>query len=370
LFRRTRVSATIGFLGVGIMFYPHASFVPLAQSLTWVAIMIVLFGARISNSLVGLGDPEIENPRSLAQETCLCAVIGVGWGASLFVFDTNAMDQLFYLRLLILAAAMAFIISSTSVFLRLSLAYTWMIGITVAAFILSHDYVRPQGPLLFSILLYELMVSALAMSMNRSIRTATANQLAVASLTEELTHSLDTERTLRAELSRRADTDELTGVLNRRGILARLSDELTRSRRFRWQVAVLMIDIDHFKEVNDTYGHASGDLAIRAMVEAVRKELRETDALGRIGGEEFVVALPGTGQDGALIAAERIRGCVGQKQIALPGTTIQMTISIGVAVHLEQEDADRLIARADHALYAAKHKGRNRVEIDGPENDG
>ncbi len=191
LFRRTRVSATIGVLGVGIMLYPHFSIVSLTQSLTWAAIMCALLGARVRNSLVGLGDPEAEHPRSLTLETCLCAVIGLGWGISLFMFDTNAMDQLFYLRLLILAAAMAFIISSTSVFLRLSLAYTWMIGVTAATFILTHDYVRPQGPLLFSILLYEVMVSALAMSMNRSIRTATINQLAVASLTEELKQSLD-----------------------------------------------------------------------------------------------------------------------------------------------------------------------------------
>ena len=364
LFRRTRVSATIGVLGVGIMLYPHISIVPLSQSLTWAAIMFVLLSARVRNSLVGLGNPDVEQPRSLMLETCLCAVIGLGWGISLFVFDSSAMDQLFYLRLLILSTAMAFIISSTAVFLRLSLAYTWTIGITVAAFIATHDYVRPQGPLLFSILLYEVMITALALSTNRSIRDAMTNQLAVASLTEELTQSLDTERKLRAELSRRADTDELTGILNRRGILSHLNLELARCRRFQWPLAVLMLDIDHFKQVNDTHGHASGDLAIRTMVAAVRKQLRETDVPGRIGGEEFLVVLPATGKDGALVAAERIRASIPKQTIALPDCSIQITVSIGVAIYLHQDDADGLIARADHALYAAKHNGRDRVEIE------
>lgn len=368
LFRRTRVSATIGVLGVGIMLYPHLSTVSLALSLTWTAIMVALLGARVRNSLAGLGDPEVERPRSLMLETCLCAVIGLGWGISLFVFDSNAMDPLFYLRLLILAAAMAFIVSSTAVFLRLSVAYTWTIGITVAAFILSHDYVRPQGPLLFSIVLYEVMVTALAYSTNRTIRTAISDQLAVASLTEELTHSLETERNLRAELSRRADTDELTGILNRRGILAHLNGELAGCRRFQWPIAVLMIDIDHFKDVNDTHGHASGDLAICTMVGAVRKQLRETDVMGRIGGEEFLVVLAVTGKEGALVAAERIRESIPKNPIALEDGPIQITVSIGVAVYVHNDDADCLIARADQALYAAKHNGRNRVEIETQEN--
>ncbi len=169
---------------------------------------------------------------------------------------------------------------------------------------------------------------------------------------------------MRAELSRRVDTDELTGIFNRRGILAHLNSELVRCRRFQWPAAVLMIDIDHFKDVNDTHGHASGDLAIRTMVDAVRKQLRETDVMGRIGGEEFLVVLPVTGKDGALVAAERIRESIPRKLIALPDCSIQITISNGVAIYLHEDDADRLIARADHALYAAKHNGRNRVEIE------
>jgi diguanylate cyclase (GGDEF)-like protein len=130
---------------------------------------------------------------------------------------------------------------------------------------------------------------------------------------------------------------------------------------------VLLIDIDHFKEVNDTYGHASGDLAILATVDTVKQQLRSSDIFGRFGGEEFLVILPAMGGEGALIAAERMRASVEDAVIALPGRSIQIAVSIGIAVYAPEDDADRILARADKALYAAKHGGRNRVELADPD---
>jgi diguanylate cyclase (GGDEF)-like protein len=359
------VSATLGLLGVVIMLYPHLNIVAPARAIFWATIMVSLFGARFLNSIRQykyLG-AERQVMRQCNIETLLCALIGLGWGSALFVFDTKVMDPPFYLRFLILAAAMAFIVTSTAVFLRVSSAYTLTIGATVIIFILTNDYVQPRGSLLFIVTLYTIMISGLAISMNKQIRTAIANQLAVITLTEELKSSLLVERGLRKELSIRADTDELTGVFNRRGVLVHLNSELARSRRFHSPVAVLMIDIDHFKRVNDTYGHAAGDTTIRTISTVVQMQLRETDVLGRVGGEEFLVILPALELEGALAVAERIRESVEISKIDLPEQPIQITVSIGVGFWLHGDDADKLIARADSALYEAKHNGRNRIEL-------
>ena len=364
LFQRTRVSATLGMLGVAIMVYPHLDQVTPTRSLSWTAIMVLLLGGRILNSLRKPSHQTQERQAILHcnMEAFLCAMIGLGWGSAVFVFDSKAMDPLFYMRLLILAGAMAFVVNSTAVFLRVSSAYTLTISAVVIAFILTNDYVQPRESLLYSVVLYVVMITAFAISMNRQIRVAITNQLAVATLTEELKLSLAVERRLRDELSIRADTDELTGVSNRRGVLAHLNSELARSRRFRTPVAVLMLDIDHFKSVNDSYGHAAGDIVIRTMTDMVKNQLRETDALGRIGGEEFLVVLPAMELGGAVAVGERMRECVESSAIDLIEHSIQITISVGVGVYQHDDDAERLIERADAALYRAKHKGRNRVE--------
>jgi diguanylate cyclase (GGDEF)-like protein len=364
LFQRTRISATIGVFGVAIMVYPHLESVPHKRSFSWACVMVVLLILRLLNSFRNVANLTEERPamRLCNTEALLCALIGVGWGSSVFVFDSNGMDPLFYLRFLILAGAMAFIVNSTAVFLRVSSAYTLTIGASAITFILTSEYVQPRGSLLFSVVFYMLMISAFAISMNRQIRVAITNQLAVATLTEELKSSLDVERNLRSELSVLAHTDELSGVLNRRGVLIHLNSELARCRRFQSNVAVLMMDIDHFKRVNDTFGHATGDTVLRETVEILRSQLRETDVLGRVGGEEFLVILPSMDTVSAVAAAERMRGCVEQSPIDLPGHPIQITISVGVATYHHGDDADSLIARADVALYAAKTNGRNLVE--------
>ena len=124
-----------------------------------------------------------------------------------------------------------------------------------------------------------------------------------------------------------------------------------------------MIDIDHFKSINDTHGHACGDEALRSVVRALQSMLRTTDILGRFGGEEFLVLLPELDEQGALIAAERLRAKVAANVVEFEGKRLSPTISLGLALHAADETGDRLIARADEALYAAKRNGRNRVEL-------
>lgn len=171
---------------------------------------------------------------------------------------------------------------------------------------------------------------------------------------------------MEAELRALASTDYLTGLPNRRHFFAQMEVELARIQRLDSQrAAVLMLDLDHFKRINDSFGHATGDVLLRHFAALVSDELRKIDTAGRIGGEEFAILLPGAGTDAALLFAERLRQKVEKTPLVHDGLTIPITVSIGVA-EMNEEDgsADASLIRADKALYHAKESGRNRVEID------
>jgi diguanylate cyclase (GGDEF)-like protein len=166
------------------------------------------------------------------------------------------------------------------------------------------------------------------------------------------------------ETERSARTDALTGLSNRRVFHETLDAEIRRSRRYRWPVTVLMLDLDHFKDVNDSFGHMLGDLVLERVGGIVRHAVRDADAACRFGGEELAVVLPETAREGGYAVAERIRRRVEKAFQGRPvdGHDISMTVSAGLAAFPEDGlHADELLARADEALYGAKHAGRNRV---------
>ncbi|MCA9669641.1 MAG: diguanylate cyclase [Myxococcales bacterium] len=164
-----------------------------------------------------------------------------------------------------------------------------------------------------------------------------------------------------------ASHDALTGVLNRRAGIAALSRELNRARRDGRDLALLMCDIDHFKCINDAHGHLAGDDVLREVCGRMGAELRNYDNVGRYGGEEFIVVLPGCGVADALAVAERLRAAIAAPAINTQAGPVPVTASFGVAAASGADGADRarsahaLIARADAALYVAKEQGRDRV---------
>jgi diguanylate cyclase (GGDEF)-like protein len=159
--------------------------------------------------------------------------------------------------------------------------------------------------------------------------------------------------------------DPLTGIWNRRAILDVLGNELARSRREGLSVAVAIADIDHFKRINDTYGHLVGDTALCEAASRMRAQLRPYDVIGRYGGEEFLVVLPGCTSQDAFKLAERLRIGMSQEPIEIPGGTIEVMCSLGVAASdmIVALEPAALIQAADSALYRAKAGGRNRVEL-------
>jgi two-component system, cell cycle response regulator len=173
----------------------------------------------------------------------------------------------------------------------------------------------------------------------------------------------------RARLVRSGFTDVLTGWHNRRYLQTRLQEELARCRRERTPLTCLMMDIDHFKSVNDRFGHLAGDEVLRQLAHCISGEVRGSDVSARYGGEEFVVLLPGTSIAAGFLLAERIRAAVAAELFEIPaGSRLRVTISIGVAEHhpaLDERDVklvgERLLELADLALYEAKAGGRNSV---------
>jgi len=165
-----------------------------------------------------------------------------------------------------------------------------------------------------------------------------------------------------AQLRHRSRHDGLTGLLDRRAIDEALQAQIQRSRRTGEAFSVLMLDLDHFKAINDRFGHATGDRALKHVAALVREVLREVDSLGRIGGEEFLALMPGATLAAAGPVAERMRERLATSPMMLHGEPVAMSVSIGMAQWIAPgEDASQLAGRADAALYAAKAQGRDRV---------
>ncbi len=156
--------------------------------------------------------------------------------------------------------------------------------------------------------------------------------------------------------------DPLTLLMNRAHFMHRANEELARARRYQRPLALLLLDLDHFKRVNDDYGHLAGDEVLASVSKRWQSELRNIDLIGRIGGEEFVVLLPENDLAAARIVAERLLQAVSGRNFYSEGRAISCTVSCGIAILGQETHLDELLRRADQALYRAKDKGRNRVE--------
>lgn len=164
------------------------------------------------------------------------------------------------------------------------------------------------------------------------------------------------------KLEAMATTDKLTGTANRQVFDVLFRQAYSQSKRSKKPLSAIMFDIDYFKQINDTYGHPTGDVVLKTLVQKIRCSIRESDILFRWGGEEFLIILPESDVNIASNIAEKIRKTVEDLEITFSGKTISVTISMGVGTMSEVDTSDDLIMRSDKALYAAKEKGRNRVE--------
>ncbi len=223
-------------------------------------------------------------------------------------------------------------------------------------------YDRPwrEAPLVYPIAFGFLRLGTLALSLAVEVDSQTMTLVRLVS--RELAGPI--RITALIEESRHlATTDALTGLLNRRAFTEMMRVEIERCRRYGMPLSVLILDIDHFKTINDTFGHAGGDQALCTLGKHLRQVLRVPDSLARWGGEEFVIALKSTDLAGAQVVAERILGEVRALAIETPSGVIKATLSIGVTAFDPQDSMETMIERADRALYAAKAGGRDRMVV-------
>lgn len=170
---------------------------------------------------------------------------------------------------------------------------------------------------------------------------------------------------LHARTADQAATDALTGLPNRRVLDQRLTEELRRAQRYRKPLSLMLLDVDRFKKVNDSYGHLAGDAVLKTLAKLFVKQIRDVDFVARYGGEEFMFILPETDNVGAELAAQRIRRAVADSSVPLPdGREVNVTVSIGIVCFPHcGGSVQELTERADRALYAAKLAGRNQVKL-------
>lgn len=170
-------------------------------------------------------------------------------------------------------------------------------------------------------------------------------------------------RELNVSLKKASATDALTGIGNRRMVLDQLKSEVERWKRMRRPFTIAIADIDHFKEVNDTYGHEGGDKVLTEIAQILKIGMREYDSCGRWGGEEFLIVLPEAGANASTLIIERLRCAIENSGIEFEGKRVPLSASFGIAEYSPGETISDMINRADAALYAAKRAGRNRHEI-------
>lgn len=188
------------------------------------------------------------------------------------------------------------------------------------------------------------------------------NHLELKATQAKLKKLLEEQAVLMQELRKLATTDPLTGIWNRRHLFNLAERELEKIRRDSHSFSVLMLDIDHFKKINDTYGHKLGDEAIKFTAKIIYQNIRKIDMLGRYGGEEFVVFLPDTNLGIAHKVGERIRKNIEKSTIPRESINIKLTLSVGVASYnITDKTIENMLQKADQALYQAKHQGRNQV---------
>ena len=189
-------------------------------------------------------------------------------------------------------------------------------------------------------------------------RTSELNEL-----NNQLVQEIDVRKKAENSLAEAARTDSLTGIFNRRAIWEQLEYHIVLFRRYQTPFTLLMCDLDHFKPVNDTYGHDIGDIVLVKTAEKLRESCRNQDFVSRWGGEEFLILLPNTDIQGGAIAAEKIRQKISEQPFEINDQKLVITVSIGIAAYVEGLSIDDCIKQADSAMYQAKREGRNRVAV-------
>ncbi len=378
LYVRGRESTMVGFLPIFLLVWMHSVEHAQGPLLLWTVSLMVVQTYRLLIAQSYLRQPEAQTRQRWYLHQWLGVVaLAVGWVSSFALLTMNELGAVFYIHLLFLIGLCSFMLSTIGIDIRLYGAFLLlMVSGTLAVLHLQYpDFPRQHPVVSYGFVVYAFMLLVRSRGEYRRTRewvTARLNrQLLLAQLNAALAEERDIKEKLRQqseelanrnrELSELAVRDGLTRAFRRGHIEGELRRLIKGLHRRHDDFCVLMMDIDFFKRVNDDYGHAEGDEVLRRLAATSQTQLRETDLFGRWGGEEFIVLMPQTKLADAVEAAQRVRRAIDAMVFDVGDTTFQITISIGAAQLQPLESADALVVRADEALYAAKHAGRDCV---------
>lgn len=379
LARQSRDAALIAPWGAFFLAWVQFGSVPTTSLLAWLALVVLsdimtlattFRFRRVAKTLEAMRFWK-------TRQTLIHTLTGVAWGTSLLFLVTESTpiaQEMKVVLVLMVVSALAVIPVSTSMHSLVG----FQLGI--AAIPMYHYLFGPHPDHLW-LALGTLILTGCAMhfgwiahkQLKANVLSSAINDRLASALSEANLTINETNRELQEKngalmralekLNNQATHDELTGLYNRRFILQRLENELQDIRRYHTVCSIALLDIDHFKLVNDRYGHGIGDLVLKGFANRIQRELRQGDVFARYGGEEFLLVLPMTELEAAGKLVDRLRQLIEDSPIIGDPVTIHAQCSFGVAQMLPEEPVHDSIARADQALYRAKEKGRNRVEL-------
>ncbi len=363
---RDRHSTLVGIPAVLTVVWMHFGHMANHLVFGWMSYMFALMAVRMwmgwhsKNTL--LDDSKCR--RELNWRLITSAFYGLGWGGSMLVLNTQALDVLTTFKVGTVTAALGIMLNSMSLIFPVYVAFLIPCWLSFMVYIVyASGFLTPQDAMISAIAatIFAFVLLGSSSSIARLSRMFFLSKFELDQALEQTRESNFREKALSQQLAEQARRDPLTGTYNRRHLTEQLDYQLSTFLRTQHPVTVLLIDIDHFKKINDVYGHDAGDAVLTGVTHAITDELRDIDIFGRWGGEEFLCILPDTnGADGQQ-CAERLRKRLETTTFTELPHNLNVTASFGVTTALAHDNEQSIVKRCDIALYKAKADGRNRV---------
>ncbi|MFM7008756.1 MAG: GGDEF domain-containing protein [Betaproteobacteria bacterium] len=363
---RDRPSTVVGIPAVLTVVWMHWGHMANNLVLGWMGFMLAIMAVRL---LLGwhwqaVQDDSTQWRQALYWRMLVSAIYGLGWGGSMIVLNTGTLDVLTAFKVGTLTAALGIMLNSMSVVFIVYLAFLLPCWVSLMIYIFfASGFLSVQDAMIcgVAVTIFGVVLIGSSSSIARLTRMFFLSKFALDDALAKTRESHEREIALSQQLADQARRDALTGAHNRRHLGEQLDVQLASYLRTRQPFSVLLVDIDHFKRINDNHGHDVGDLVLKGVTQAMAQALREMDVFGRWGGEEFMCILPYTDSEDAIRCAERLRQALSNVHLSEGHLDLQVTASFGVATSHNGDGVQDIVKRCDQALYRAKSEGRDRV---------
>lgn len=368
---RDRPSTVVGIPAVLTVVWMHYGHMADSLIFGWMTYMFALMGMRLvlGQHWQTLQHDEKRWPAALNWRLVVSALYGLGWGGSMLVLNTQSLDVLTSFKVATLTAALGIMLNSMSVIFIVYLAFLLPCWLSLIYYIFyASGFLTPYDAMIcgVAVTIFGAVLIGSSSSIARLTRMFFLRKFELDEALAETRESHQREMAMSRQLAEQARRDAHTGAYNRRHLAEELDHQLNTFLRSRQPFSVVLIDIDHFKSINDRHGHDVGDTVLKGATMAMSQSLRGIDIFGRWGGEEFLCILPNTGLDEAQMCAERLRAHLKAAQFGQALPDLRVTASFGVSTSQGGDVADDIVKRCDLALYRAKAEGRDRVVTEMP----